>query len=180
VFKLPSHTSDRLQPLDLSAFKAMKALFDEAVVVEQRTTGFRQLSKPTFTNVLGQIWYRALSAKNIQAGFSHAGIYPIDPSKYPRSAFQPSKLQAYDVQNASHTTVAAITPGVPAALPSVQVFPTNSPVPPTHDHLNLATTIEQMRETLNRLANDLQLSSPSQTSTQLLRTSLTVDEASYS
>jgi sialic acid synthase SpsE len=93
VVKLPSHTTDLLQPLDVSRFKVLKTSWDNALVSYQRRMKFCHVSKAETANILCSIWKSSLSQATIQAGFRKAGIYPLDRSMYPTTKFSLDLLQ---------------------------------------------------------------------------------------
>jgi hypothetical protein len=96
LLKLPSHSSHRLQPLDFSCFRSLKAAWDKALVTFQRQSNFVSMTKSNFVDLLGQVWPIALTQTNILSGFRETGIFPLDRCKYPKSLFDPVKLQSYE------------------------------------------------------------------------------------
>ena len=53
IIKLPPHTTDRLQPLDVSCFKPLQTRWDQAVHKFQAENSAKKLSNSDFTYLLG-------------------------------------------------------------------------------------------------------------------------------
>lgn len=94
VVKLPSHTTDVLQPLDKSCFGPLKSKWNGALLEWQRLNN-RQLTKSEFVDLVCQVWHQGISVNNICAGFRSCGIFPVDRTKYPLARFDPIKLEKY-------------------------------------------------------------------------------------
>jgi hypothetical protein len=101
AIKLPAHTTSRLQPLDISCFKPLKAAWDRRLVSYQREHGFRHVSKSESVDILCSVWGEALTPENIKAGFIGSGTFPCDKNKYPIQVFIPTKLASYRAQSPS-------------------------------------------------------------------------------
>lgn len=81
LIKFPSHLTDRNQPLDKCVFGPVKTAWDKKLVengVKQMGKGSTHLSKDKFTKYLGEMWPDAFTVKNIVAGFTTTGIFPVD------------------------------------------------------------------------------------------------------
>jgi hypothetical protein len=139
LLKLPSHSTDKLQPLDVSVFRPLKAQWNKALAEYQRAIGFRQLSKGETVNLLSGVWYKALTPPNIIHGFRKSGIYPVNRNEYPRDVFNPLQLLSYQTQfpetattlpAPTSTAVAAATEGHQGASTSsfnLSATPTTAP-----------------------------------------------------
>ena len=101
AIKLPAHTTSRLQPLDISCFKPLKAAWDRRLVSYQREHGFRHVSKSESVDILCSVWGEALTPENIKAGFIGSGTFPCDKNKYSIQVFIPTKLASYRAQSPS-------------------------------------------------------------------------------
>ena len=55
LLKLPSHTTNRLQPLDVSCFRPLKLAWDERLIGFQRANAFKGLKKRTFVDLLSEV-----------------------------------------------------------------------------------------------------------------------------
>ena len=96
--KLPPHCTDVLQPLDVGCFAPLKSYYQEALTAHvQQTGGNSPLRKATFVDMLCKIWKKGLSGKNIKAGFSATGIFPMDAGKYKISQLDKVKLRSYQL-----------------------------------------------------------------------------------
>jgi len=95
ILKLPSHTTDRLQPLDVSCFRPLKVKWDKAISAWQKNNRCYKPSKGIFIDLLGSIWADVFTEQNIKAGFVKTGIYPFNKAAYPESAFNPHLLTIY-------------------------------------------------------------------------------------
>lgn len=94
ILKLPAHTTDVLQPLDVSCFKSLKYTWDLELVKWYRENQ-RKMTKSEFVSVLCRVWNVGLKPDNVIAGFTSTGIYPINRDKYPVDRFDPEKYQRY-------------------------------------------------------------------------------------
>ena len=94
VVKLPSHTTDLLQPLDRTCFGPFKKRWNAALVNWQRLNQ-RMLNKSEFVNLVCSVWDEGLSELNIVSGFRSCGIFPLNREKYPMCRLNPTKLQLY-------------------------------------------------------------------------------------
>ena len=108
LVKLPSHLTDRLQPLDKTVFGPLKTMWDKELVKFGRArmgVGISQLTKAEFSGLLGVVWGRAMSAHNIRSGFASTGIFPVDPSKFGKFFRTPSETRSFVIaQPASGNT----------------------------------------------------------------------------
>jgi len=112
--RLPSHTSHKLQPCDVGVFGPLKTAYREQVE-QQFRRGAGAVGKEHFTRMYSNARNKALSARNIHAGWSKAGLFPFYPGRVLRSMTQP-------VAPASH-----IAPPVSEADPSCQNAPLRTP-----------------------------------------------------
>ena len=78
--RIPSHTSHKLQPCDISVFGPLKAAYrDEVERLERGYIG--TVGKEHFTYLYSPARDRALTSRNIRAGWAKAGLFPFDPDK---------------------------------------------------------------------------------------------------
>ena len=96
LVKLPAHCTDLLQPLDVCCFNPLKSYYEEELTKHVHATGGREpLKKADFCNLIGSIWKKGLSEKNIKSGFRTTGIYPVSSDQYERSRLDKVKLKTY-------------------------------------------------------------------------------------
>ena len=82
--RLPSHTSHKLQPCDVSVFAPLKAAYrDQVDRLEQG--GVNTIGKEHFTSLYSPARNRAFTLKNIKAGFAASGLFPFNPDRLLRS-----------------------------------------------------------------------------------------------
>jgi hypothetical protein len=105
LLKLPSHTTDKLQPLDVSVYGPLKAAWDRQVIVHQRSSNFGPITKAVFVDIVSKVWPKAMQAQSIISGFRTTGIFPVDRKQYPLKAFDPKKLAVY---RATHPEAAPV------------------------------------------------------------------------
>ncbi|CAG5019198.1 unnamed protein product [Parnassius apollo] len=97
ILKIPAHTSDNLQPLDLAVNKSFKDKWDQALVKWQRLHVGEVMPKKDFSKLIGEIWAQ-VDPKVCVAGFRKAGIYPFNNKAVPEEKFHPDQLAKYKKQ----------------------------------------------------------------------------------
>ena len=90
VLAIPAHTSHLIQPLDDAPFASFKTAWYEQVRLHIRTSGARKLGKNEFFGLFNAAWEKGMTVRNIQAGFCHTGIYPVDRTKITPDKLAPS------------------------------------------------------------------------------------------
>ena len=109
---LPPHTSHFFQPLDLSIFRAIKALYQKAIR-KINAGNTNKVLRYQFIDVYMQIRPQAMSESNILSGWRKSGISPLDRAK---------PLSSHFVKN----------PVVRDRL-NLIVSPLNLPIPPQNE-----------------------------------------------
>ena len=84
---LPPHTSHVLQPLDISVFGPLKTAYRAALALASPGLSSSLTSKETFLECYFQAREKALTEKNILAGWSGSGLWPINAEKALGSKF---------------------------------------------------------------------------------------------
>ena len=79
---LPSHTSHRLQPLDVSFFRSLKSKFDEEVRLWLRNHAGRRLCEDQISELFCHAYQKVASIKNAVSGFRKSGIEPFNRELY--------------------------------------------------------------------------------------------------
>jgi len=78
--RLPSHSSHKLQPCDISVFDPLKAAYrDQVERLERGCVG--TVGKEHFTYLYSPARDQALRPRNIRAGWTKAGLFPFNPDK---------------------------------------------------------------------------------------------------
>jgi hypothetical protein len=75
-FCLPSHSTHKLQPLDVCIFSPLKRYWTDAVW-DRFQWGNHLVKNEAFWSILHPAWEMALTKKNILSGFEATGIYPL-------------------------------------------------------------------------------------------------------
>jgi len=78
--RIPSHTSHKLQPCDIAVFGPLKAAYRDQVERLERG-GVGTIGKEHFTYLYSPARERALTSRNIKAGFRASGLFPLDPDR---------------------------------------------------------------------------------------------------
>ena len=86
--RLPSHTSHKLQPCDVSVFGPLKTAYREQVEQLERR-GANAVNKEHFVLLYRRARDAALTARNIRSGWSKAGLFPFNPSRVLRDIVKP-------------------------------------------------------------------------------------------
>ncbi|KAF9730283.1 transposase [Paraphaeosphaeria minitans] len=78
--RLPSHTSHKLQPCDVSVFAPLKDAYREQFERLERG-GVNTIGKQHFTSLYSRARADAFTPRNIRAGFSACGLFPFNPDR---------------------------------------------------------------------------------------------------
>lgn len=78
--RLPSHTSHKLQPCDVGPFAPLKTAYRDQVERLNRG-GVDIVGKEHFTSLYKPARERALTKRNIQAGWAATGLFPFNPER---------------------------------------------------------------------------------------------------
>jgi hypothetical protein len=86
--RLPSHTSHKLQPCDVSVFGPLKTAYRDQVERLNRG-GVDTIGKEHFTYLYQPARDRAITKRNILAGWAAAGLFPFNPARVLRGIPRP-------------------------------------------------------------------------------------------
>jgi hypothetical protein len=86
--RLPSHTSHKLQPLDVAVFSPLKTAYRDLAERLERA-GTNIIGKEHFTSLYSPARERAITKKNILAGFAKAGLFPLNSDRVLRDIAKP-------------------------------------------------------------------------------------------
>lgn len=78
----PPHCSNRLQPLDLTVFGPLKTYYNQAVDDWHLNHPGKTFDIYSVAEVVGKVFPKAFSTKNIENGFKAAGIFPLDQNVF--------------------------------------------------------------------------------------------------
>lgn len=91
LISLPSHTSNCLQPLDLSVFGPFKRSWRERCrSFLDRNPGI-VISKSNFGQLFSGAWNTASKSENAVSGFRRSGLFPLSFDDLPKEPFEISK-----------------------------------------------------------------------------------------
>jgi hypothetical protein len=76
---MPSHSSDKLQPLDVACFAPLKEAYS-AAVMRSIQNGIHHINKENFLNLYKES-RKALLSKNICSGFEASSLVPLNPQR---------------------------------------------------------------------------------------------------
>lgn len=121
--RLPSHSSHKLQPCDISIFSPLKNAYRDQVERLDRG-GVGTIGKQHFTYMYSLARGKVFTARNIRAGWSGAGLFPFNPNKVlkelPKPDPQPSSpgSDENELEPCSHDKVPQ-TPATPVTVVQV-------------------------------------------------------------
>jgi hypothetical protein len=144
--RLPSHTSHKLQPCDVSVFTRLKDEYrDEAERLFQG--GANTVGKQHFTSLYSHAREKAFTKRNIMAGWAACGLFPFNPDRVLRVIPKPPVQST--VPRADEIEVGASRQG--DVLPTRQDDVPPTPVTPVSAEgvVSLQNLIKQDAHTLN-------------------------------
>lgn len=90
LFCLPSNTTHELQPLDKAVYRSFEYHWDQELLRFWDRHPERRLSKARFSTIFSKVWTKCMTPNNILSGFAATGMFPLDPSAIPETAYAPS------------------------------------------------------------------------------------------
>ena len=78
--RIPSHTSHKLQPCDIGVFAPLKEAYREEVERLYRG-GSGAIRKEHFTLLYDRARRKAFTSRNVLAGWSKSGVWPLNPRR---------------------------------------------------------------------------------------------------
>ena len=116
--RIPSHTSHKLQPCDIAVFGPLKAAYrDQVERLERGDVG--TIGKEHFTSLYSPARKRALTEKNIRAGWAKSGLFPFNPDRVLRDT--PKPVAALTVPKACEVDVGPCPQGEVVQTPVTPV-----------------------------------------------------------
>ena len=117
-YYLIAHASHILQPLDLTIFSSLKRTYRAAIAFYSDLDDSAPVKKQRFLEYYQKARTSALSTKNIESGFTTAGIVPWNPRKVLSSPFIVHRTTDDEIQR-------PISPPRPIVAPQTLTTPTN-------------------------------------------------------
>jgi hypothetical protein len=87
--RLPSHTSHKIQPCDISVFSPLKGAYRDNVERMERG-GVNTIGKQHFTALYSPAREMSFTKRNVLAGWSKGGLFPFDPQRVLREMTKPA------------------------------------------------------------------------------------------
>lgn len=122
MVSLPPHTSDHLQPLDLTFFSPLKNALYREYDLYLSTTGHQKITEYDIAELLNKAYMKVATMEKCVSGFRTAGICPLDPDKFKEDDFAPSKhVREYAIEGCSADADDSAVSGAEAAnsLPDI-------------------------------------------------------------
>ncbi|OCK76245.1 DDE-domain-containing protein [Lepidopterella palustris CBS 459.81] len=127
--RLPSHTSHKLQPCDVGVFAPLKTAHRDQVE-RLNQGGIDRVGKEHFTSLYKPAWDRAITKRNIIAGWAATSLFPFNPERVLRGIQKPpatltipktnNKAVRSSPQEVLQTPVTPVTPVRAESLTSLQ------------------------------------------------------------
>lgn len=95
IIKLPPHTTDKLQPLDVCCFKSLKSVWDKNLAKWTSQHRARRVTKYDFLGMVSNVWGQCFTTELITKAFEKCGLYPFNRDRYPITEFAPNLLAVY-------------------------------------------------------------------------------------
>lgn len=89
MLSLPPHTSDKMQPLDVSFFHPLKRYYNQAISTWFRNHAGRTLTAYQIDQVMNDAFMKAATMKNAVSGFAKCGIWPCNRKTFQETDFIP-------------------------------------------------------------------------------------------
>lgn len=92
LLQLPSHTTHRLQPLDVGFFRSFQTFYSQAVEKWLRTNVGRTVSMFQVSALIGEAYGYSATVRNATNAFRATGIWPIDRNIFNETDFAASRV----------------------------------------------------------------------------------------
>lgn len=91
MVSLPPHTSDHLQPLDLTFFSSLKNALYREYELYLSSTGHQKITEYEVAELLNKAFMRVATMEKAVSGFRTSGIFPLNPDKFTDADFDASR-----------------------------------------------------------------------------------------
>lgn len=109
LLQLPGHTTNRIQPLDVSFFKPLSTYYIQSTEKWLRTNPEREVTQYQVAQLFGEAYERAAVIGNIVNGFGASGIWPINRNIFPEHMFEAAdNLLTAETMNSSNESVSVL------------------------------------------------------------------------
>ncbi|XP_031729111.1 uncharacterized protein LOC116397635 [Anarrhichthys ocellatus] len=92
LLTLPPHTSQRMQPLDVTVYGPFKTLYSRALDGWMRSNSGKTVSIYQIAGLVNEAFLSAVTPRNITSGFKSTGIFPYNRDIFPEEAFASSMV----------------------------------------------------------------------------------------
>lgn len=93
IVKLPSHLTDKIQPLDKCVFGPIKSCWGKKLIFHGKKqiekSDDTRLKRTEFSALLREVWKESMLSKNKIRGFVSTGVFPVDATKFSEDLFNP-------------------------------------------------------------------------------------------
>lgn len=135
ILCLPPHTTHALQPCDVSVFGPLQSAW--GATVNEASRHNIVITKQNFLRYYSLARERALKSTTISASFEKTGIWPLNSSAIPTSAFKPSLTTSTEAASAVPLDLPSILEAIPEDLAGDQEHLSHASTPSS---LPLSTT----------------------------------------
>ncbi|CAH1963229.1 unnamed protein product [Acanthoscelides obtectus] len=149
LLQLPGHTTNRLQPLDVSFFKPMESYFSQGIETFLRSNPGNTVTQYNMTGLLSDAYAKTASISNVMGGFKRTGIWPVDRTVFSDADFIAASALLENDSETAREDLGAINPRETTIEPEDEA--TERPVKSNSTELNnncnstdLNTSIEEI------------------------------------
>ncbi|XP_049944183.1 uncharacterized protein LOC126425255 [Schistocerca serialis cubense] len=105
---IPSHTSNKLQPLDVTFFSSLKSAFNRECDIYMKSQVYQKITPYELAELFNKAYIKVATMDKGQSGFKACGICPFNPNKFQHDDLQQCEifrdvvLEDEDVLNATN------------------------------------------------------------------------------